>query len=773
MRAAVAAACVAVMFCSASARAQEPANATLEGVALDPMQAAITGATVKVSNATTVVATARSDAEGRFSLAVPPGTHTVTVSAAGFAEIVERLTLRAGSPSARRFILPVAGVRETVTITASGGRHGIITSATRTPTPLRNVPQSITLVANELIRDQLMTQVADVVRYIPGITSHQGENNRDQVIIRGNSSSADFFVNGVRDDVQYYRDLYNVERVEALKGPNALMFGRGGGGGVVNWFVKEPLFAPAREFMVQAGQFGQKRLTVDLDHPLNGAVAFRVNGMLEDTGSFRRFVSRERAAINPTMTFLAGNNTRVTAGYEHLRDRRVADRGITSYQGRPAAVALDTYYGNPDDSHVRADVNVVTAAVEHQLRPRVLLRNRTLAANYDRFYQNYVPGAPNAGGTLVTLTAYNNATDRTNIFNQTDLSLSASTGRLRHTVLVGAEVGRQLTDNFRRSGFFDNVATAIQVPFDNTVTSTPVTYRQNATDADNHIETQVGALFVQDQVELTPHLQLLGGVRFDRFNIRVQNHRTDEDLSRPDNLISPRAGIVVKPAAEVSLYGSYSVSHLPSSGDQFSQLTVLTQQVKPERFTNYEVGAKWDIRPALAITAAAYRLDRTNTRATDPNDVSRIVQTGEQRTTGFELGIDGQVTNRWRIAGGYAYQDAKVVSATAAARAGAIVGQVPRHTLSLWNKYRLHPRLSAGLGVVQRSEMFATIDNSVVLPGYVYADAAAYVAVARQLQLQINVENITDVNYFHNADSNTNISPGSRRAVRLALTTTF
>ena len=214
------------------------------------------------------------------------------------------------------------------------------------------------------------------------------------------------------------------------------------------------------------------------------------------------------------------------------------------------------------------------------------------------------------------------------------------------------------------------------------------------------------------------------------------------------------------------------MSYLPSSGDQFSSLTTITQQVEPERFDNYEVGAKWDLR-RLALTTAVYRLDRTNTRSTDPNDPTRIVQTGSQRTNGFELGLNGQVLPGWSIAGGYAYQDASVTSATVSAREGAQVGQVPHHTFSLWNNYRIHPRISAAVGVIHRSVMFAAIDNTVTLPGYTRADVAGFVVLRKGLRLQANVENLFDARYFVNADSNTNISPGFPRTIRLALITSF
>jgi len=188
-----------------------------------------------------------------------------------------------------------------------------------------------------------------------------------------------------------------------------------------------------------------------------------------------------------------------------------------------------------------------------------------------------------------------------------------------------------LTDNFRNTGYFNNTATSLSVPFENSVISTPVTFRQSATDADNHLVTNVLAGYVQDQIDLSRYVQVVAGARFDHFDLQYHNNRNGDNLRRIDNMVSPRAGLVVKPIAALSVYGNYSISRLPSSGDQFSSLTIITQQVKPEKFTIYETGVKWDVRNRLSLTAAVYRLDRTNTRSTDPNDATRIVQTGSRR----------------------------------------------------------------------------------------------------------------------------------------------
>lgn len=373
----------------------------------------------------------------------------------------------------------------------------------------------------------------------------------------------------------------------------------------------------------------------------------------------------------------------------------------------------------------------------------------------------------------MNLTGYNNRTERRNLFNQTDATGVVATGAIRHTLLIGTEFGRQRSENFRNTAYFDNTATTTIVPFGNPRFTGPVTFRQSATDADNFATNHIAAVYVQDQIEVTRYLQVVGGVRYDRFTIDFHNNRNGANLGRQDSMVSPRAGVVVKPIAALSLYTSYSVAYLPSSGDQFSSLTATTQTLKPEKFTNYEVGAKWDLFRRLSLTMAGYRLDRTNTTARDPNNPAIIVQTGSHRTNGYELGVNGSLTNRWNVVGGYAHQDAFVTSATAAAAQGAKVALVPNHTFSLWNNYRVLPRLNMGLGVIHQADMYAGIDNTVRLPEFTRADLAAYYTVTEMVRLQANVENVFDRTYYGTAHSNNNIMPGYARAVRIGLVARF
>jgi catecholate siderophore receptor len=646
-------------------------------------------------------------------------------------------------------------------------------TATRTPTPLREVPQAVTVVSRSLITDQAMQGMADVARFVPGVTMGQGEGNRDQPTIRGNVSTSTFFVNGMRDDVQYFRDLYNVERVEALKGPNALIFGRGTGGGVINRVAKEAGWTPVRELTLQGGSYDTRRGAVDVGQRVSDAVALRLNGMYENSHRFRHDVNLERYGFNPAVTVAAGPRTRITADYEHFSDYRTADRGIPSFQGRPVGTDIRTFFGDPSRSWSDAVINVGTAAVDHQLSSALQIRSRVLAGHYDKMYQNVFPGSVDATGTQVSISAYNSINDRTNLLSQTDLVWRTSTGSVNHTLLAGVELGRQVSRNLRNTGFFDGSETSLSVPLDRPTISRPISFRPGETDADNRVRVHSAGVYLQDQMNLTPYLQLIAGARIERFDLTFHNFRNGEDLERSDDLLSPRAGVVVKGVEALSLYGSYGVSYLPSSGDQFASLTATTETLEPEKFENFEVGAKLDVAAGLSLTGAAYRLDRSNTSAPDPVDPSRTVQTGSQRTRGIEVGATGSLTPAWQVAAAYALQDAEITSRTAQAEPGATVPVVPEHTLSLWNRYQLHRLWGVGFGVVYQDDMFASIDNTVTLPSFTRFDAGVFFTLNGHLRGQINVENLFDEEYFVTSHSNNNISPGSPRAVRASVTAGF
>jgi catecholate siderophore receptor len=651
-------------------------------------------------------------------------------------------------------------------------------TAMKTLTPLRDVPQSVTVITQSMIADQRMQSMADVVRYVPGVGIGQGEGNRDTPILRGNSTTADFFVDGVRDDVQYFRDLYNVERVEAVKGPNAMIFGRGGVGGVINRATRQADWNNANEVMLQAGSNANRRLSIDLDRPVTQTFAARITGMYEDSETYRHGVGVGRYGFNPTVAYLAGDATTLRFGYERFHDDRTADRGIPSFGDRPVDTDAATFFGDPGTSNSVVSVNALNAAIDHRLTRGALLRNRTRYADYDKFYQNVYPGsAVSADGSTLSLSAYNNDTQRQNFFNQTDLNITASTGAIKHVLLAGAEFGHQVTDNLRNTGYFTSLGpnvTSYAVPVSAPTVSVPVSYRQGATDADNHGIATMAAVYAQDQVELSRYLQAVVGLRFDRFDVDFHNNRTQSDFTSTDNLLSPRAGIIVKPVEAVSLYTSYTLTYLPRAGEQLSSLSLTNQSLDPERFTNYEVGAKWNLKPGLSFTSAVYRLDRTNVVVPDPTDASRSILVDGARTKGVEVGLSGRLSPVWTASGGYAYQDGRITNTlSATAKDGAKLAGVPTHTLSLWNRWDVSRRWGAGFGIIHNADMFTSTDNTVMLPAFTRLDAALFVNLTRAVAAQVNMENMLDAGYYAFSHNNNNITPGSPRALRVALTTRF
>ena len=554
------------------------------------------------------------------------------------------------------------------------------------------------------------------------------------------------------------------------------------------------------------------RGSVDFGGPVSDAVALRVTGVYQNSGSYRDGVDYERWGINPTAAFRIGPDTLIELGYEHFRDDRVADRGIPS-QFRPAgftgaveplATRRGEFFGDPDHSPTFTDTDAANLYVSHDFGGGVTLRNRTRYADYDKFYQNIFPGLVNATnvtnpaglpagsyapGTIVQIQAYNNATRRENLINQTDLNARFATGGIAHVLLLGAEFGRQDTDNVRNEGFFPVPGNAggVQAIFatvaEPRIDRPDMIWRQIATSGDNRGRLDIAAVYVQDQIELSPQFELVLGLRFEHLVTRVTDRRTigfpagqQRDFRVVNDLWSPRAGLIFKPAANASLYASFSRAYLPRGGDQLTSLNLANQSLDPERFTNYEIGAKWDVNPAFNVTAAVYQLDRENVIVLiDPNNPGAGTELGGgQRSRGFEISLAGKPTERLSMVGAYAYQEAEFRRAiSASVREGAEIPNAPRHSASLWGRYDVTPKLGIALGVIYQGRRFAAQDNLVRLPGYARVDGAVYYRIDAHFDVQLNVENLLDAHYFVYANSNTNITPGSPTSARLALNVRF
>ncbi len=654
------------------------------------------------------------------------------------------------------------------------------TSGTKTNTPLVDVPQSISVVSREQLDDQVLRDIGDILRYTPGASIGQGEGHRDQLTIRGQNTTADFYIDGLRDDVQYFRPLYNLERVEILKGSNALIFGRGGGGGVINRVTKAPsakeTFGSA-EFGIDT--FGSYSITGDVNLAIGETAGFRLNGFYEELDNHRDFFGGERFAVNPSIAANLGESTRVQLSYEYVDDDRVVDRGVPSNgMGVPLTGVRDTFFGAPGANVTTLQAHILRGKLEHDFSDSLSYNSTIQYADYDKLYQNIYPAGFNVADNTVKLDGYRDTTERENFIIQGNLIWDVATGPLTHKILLGYEYGQQDSVNARRDVFFtdsqdDQITFAFTDPLNIPEFGFPAIARDRASDV------EFLSFYLQDQIDIGANFKVVGGVRYDRFEIDVIDaaaiaRGNEGNFSRTDDKWSPRIGLIYKPQENVSLYASYSQSFLPRSGDQFLSLSPSTVALAPEKFENYELGAKWDIRPDLAFTAAVFQLDRDSQVIPDPNDPENSIIIGT-RTKGFELQLAGAVLPNWHVSAGYSYLDANQRgNFNAAGQAdNARLSQVPEHMLSLWNRYDVTEQLGLGLGVTHQSSQFASLSNNVRLPSYTRVDAAIFYDINENLQLQANIENLLDESYFPAAHNDNNISTGEPINARFTVRAKF
>jgi len=674
-------------------------------------------------------------------------------------------------------LLPAAASAEELAtqlepIIVTGKTQGYIAvdsvTATKTDTPLLDVPQSINVVTRAQLDDQALHSLGDVLRYVPGVTVGQGEGNRDQVTLRGQNTTADFFLDGVRDDVQYFRGLYNLERVEVLKGPYALIFGRGGGGGIVNRVQKSP--SPAERFLdarTGANSFGAYDLSFDLNAPVGDNSALRVNAAYEDLANHRDFYEGERIAVNPYFAIDLDSGWKAGLSYEYVDDDRATDRGVPSLAGAPITGYRDRFFGVPDVNRTRLEAHIAKLRVDGALTEDLAFSTTLLYGDYDKAYTNVFPnGAATGQNGTVALSAYADATARENVLVQSNLVWSVTTGDISHKILFGLEYGDQDSANQRRNGVLSNATFNLANPV-----FPSVTFPALSRDTVSTVKTF--SFYVQDQISLGERFEIVAGLRFDRFDIDGTDLQPDPDrpFARADDKISPRLGLIFKPRPNISLYASYSQSFLPRSGDQFLTLSTTQANLEPEAFTNYELGAKWNVRPNLNVTAALFQLDRANSTTPDPANPLITINVGKTRTQGLELAVMGTILPNWQVSGAYAYQDAALDGNDAVRLA-----QVPEHQFSLWNRYDVSDRLGFGLGITHQSDQFAairTLATTTRLPSFTRVDAAVFYSVSEAVEVQVNVENLFDETYFSDAHNNFNVSPGAPLNARFTVRARF
>ena len=646
-------------------------------------------------------------------------------------------------------------------------------TALKTPVPIIDVPQTLSIVTDDEIRKQGFRELGDIVRYTPGVNTSQGEGHRDAVVFRGVRSTADFYLDGVRDDVQYYRSLYNLEQVEILRGPNALLFGRGGTGGIINRVTKKAVLDEQfGSFDMGADSFGAFDFAVDYNVSTGEKSALRINFHSDTLENHRDYYDGDRYGFNPTLRLEISPATTLDLSYEHADHERFIDRGVPTLNGEPVEAFEEIVFGDTDTNLQTLRADIYRANLSHDFSDT---RKGNLVVQYSDFqklYKNYYASGYSGGDTF-TADGYLDPTERNNLIISGNIVNEFQTGSAKHTLLVGAEIIDTENENYRYNTFFittedDNEVFNITRPINFGVNAAGVrTYNDFTADLKSSTQSdiEVTSIYIQDQIDVTDNFKVLLGGRLDNFDITVRDIKNGTSESREDEEFSPRAGLIYKPQENISLYVSYAESFLPRSGEQFKKLDANAARLDPDVYESTEVGVKWDIRPGLSFTASYFDSEQTvATRDSDTGENSEIV--GLQ-VDGIELELKGQVTEKLSLAIGYSDLDGETAK-------GGEPREIPEYTASLWATYEVSDRFGLGLGITSQGESNIKNDKpGLILPDYTRVDFAAYYDLADDLSIQLNVENVTDELYFPHSHSTHQASVGEPLNARISLRKTF
>ena len=658
-------------------------------------------------------------------------------------------------------------------------------NALKTPTPILDVPQSLSIVSSEQILRRGFTSVSDIIEYLPGVSMSQGEGHRDAVVFRGVRSTADFFIDGVRDDVQYYRPLYNLEQLEVLRGPNALLFGRGGTGGILNRVTKKAeIGSNFSQITGYADSFGAGGLQGDVNVGLTDSVAFRLNAMAEGLDNHRDHFDGERIGVNPTARLSLNESTRLDLSYEYVDHERFIDRGIpTGSNGDPVERFDRVVFGDPNVNVTRLKAHIFMANLEHRFSDSMKGKVTALYGDYDKLYQNFYAASYDEANfpDVVTLDGYVDTTQRENLILSGNLIKEVSFANMSHRFLLGAEYVDTSSDQDRWNTYWSETADdketfSVTRPMGiiggvgtnalGARTVNDFTVDQND---DTRVGVEVASFYLQDEMAVTDYLDIVLGARFDQFEIDVFNVPADDSRSKRDEEVSPRMGLVLKPMENMSLYASYSESFLPRSGEQFANINGSKGQLDADTFANTELGFKWDISPALSFTAAVFEIEQESPQVADNDPATLDVIKSE--TDGFELQLEGQLTEAWYISAAYSYLDGEQMGRTGSK--GLRPRELPENMFSVWNFVQFTPKLGAGLGLTYQDESFINNSNTARLPSYTRVDAALYYEWSDDLRVQLNFENLGDTVYFPSSHSTHQASVGAPFNARLAVTMDF
>ncbi len=680
----------------------------------------------------------------------------------------------AGTGVTYRFSGPKIVTLELEGVAASVEILGRITASSPKYTePLRDTPQTITVIPKTVIEEQGATTLRDVLRNVPGLTMTAGEGGTpagDNLTLRGFSARNDIFVDGARDLGPQSRDPFNLEQVEVVKGPGSAFTGRGSAGGSINLVSKAPTVNRFFAGAISGGSDATKRFTGDFNLPIKDRAAFRLNLMAHDSGvAGRDVVENQRWGAAPSFLYGLGTRTRLTLSYYYVEQDNISDYGIPwvpatnnalpEFRDKPAPVPRDTFYGfrNRDYEHLRSDL--ATVKIERDFNDSTTLRNQFRFGYSSRDSLATPPRFANTTSTTINREMRSWIAEDRAYDNQTDLRSRFSTGKVEHALVAGLALTHE--NNRRQNRSAPNATTTLLNPNPDDVYTGVVTLDPRVGD----ISGKSVALYAFDTVKINKYVEMNAGLRFDRFDVDGLSLTNAGlvPLSRLDKMVSWRGGVVVKPKEEGSLYLSYGTSFSPSlEGLSYNPANTA---IEPEKTYNLEIGSKWDlVDDRLSVNAAIFRVEKTNARTPGilPDDPPQVLQ-GRQRVQGVELGASGGITRAWRVFGAYTLLDTEIVKSNTPAEVGRRIQNTPRNSFNIWTTYLLPHRITLGGGPRFVGRRFGNNINTRQVEAYWLLDAMASFPVSKHLDLRLNLYNLTNDYYFDRLGGG-HLIPGAGRS---------
>jgi len=638
---------------------------------------------------------------------------------------------------------------------------------------LKEIPRSISVMSAEQIKAQGLKSIGDVIDYTPGVINSQGEGHRDAPVIRGVRTTQDLYRDGIRDDVQYYRPLYNVERVEVLRGPDALTSGFGGAYGMINRVTKEGLIGEDfTEISGSVDSFGEFGIQLDRNVQIDKNTAFRLNMFGEDLANHRDFYYGNSFGANPTLKYDLGNGSTVDLSYEYLNQERFIDRGIpTGADGYPVQSLKDIVFGDPTENYSTHEAHILKAIYEHKLSESLKGRFTAAYSDHDKLYQNFYASAYDAAVNTVTLDGYVDTTKRKTSTFQYELIGELETGNILHNWIAGLEYLDVSNDNdrFHADWSYSDAVTDVfsitrpislirGVGINSEGNTTVNNYRANQAD-ETFADVKVLSFYINDEIALTDSLDLMLGARFDKMEVDVSG---GGPVSDSDDTISPKVGLIYDVTDAISVYASYSETFTPKAKDQYAKLKSNADKTDPDTFENTEFGLRYDLPVGLSLLAAYFEVEKNAPTYVDA--MTTTMSTSE--ISGFEVQLSGNLTSRWFISAGYTNLDAH-------ASDGDRLKETPEDVFSIWNNFTVSDRLALNLGIINQGESYIKEGGTQKLPEYTRVDAGASYALSENTSIQLNIENLTDELYFPHAHGDHQASVGAPINAMLSITSKF